>query len=84
MAPLADFKDLAEDPHLQSCNVLTTLNDRELGTLRMPRVLPHLSRTPGRIVFAGLPMGAHNDEICRARLGLSEMEINALQAEGLI
>jgi formyl-CoA transferase len=84
VAPVADFKDLAEDPHLVAREVLTTLDDLELDTLRMPRVLPQLSDTPGRIDYAGLPMGACNDEIYRERLGLSEAEIAALKTEGVI
>jgi formyl-CoA transferase len=84
VAPVADFKDLAEDPHLIAREVLTTLDDPELGTLRMPRVLPQLSDTPGRIAFAGLPMGSHNEEIYGERLGLTVQEIAALKSEGVI
>jgi crotonobetainyl-CoA:carnitine CoA-transferase CaiB-like acyl-CoA transferase len=84
VAPVSDFKDLAEDPHLVAREVLTTLDDPELGTLRMPRVLPQLSDTPGRIAFAGLPMGSHNAEIYGERLGLSAQEIAALKSDGVI
>ena len=84
VAPVADFKDLAEDPHLISRKVLTTIDDPELGKLRMPDVLPRMSDTPGRIEYAGLPMGAYNEEIYCGRLGLSKDELAALKAEGVI
>ena len=84
IAPVADFKDLAEDPHLIARKTLVAIDDPELGTLRMPDVLPKLSDTPGRIRHAGLPMGAHNKEIYRERLGLSEREMEALKVEGII
>lgn len=84
VAPVADFKQLAEDPHLVARRTLTTIEDPELGTLRMPDVLPKLSETPGRIRFAGLPMGVHNREIYLERLGLSEAELASLQADGVI
>jgi formyl-CoA transferase len=84
VAPVADFKDLAEDPHLQARHTLTTIDDPELGTLRMPDVLPKLSDTPGRIRFAGLPMGVHNREVYRDQLGLSDDELAALKADGVI
>jgi formyl-CoA transferase len=84
VAPVADFKDLAEDPHLAARRTLVSIEDSDLGTLRMPDVLPKLSETPGRIRFAGLPMGVHNTEIYQQRLGLSDAELAALQAEGVI
>lgn len=84
IAPVADFKDLAEDPHLRARKVLVELDDPDLGKLRMPDVLPRLSDTPGKIRHTGLPMGEHNMEIYRERLGLSERELEALKAEGVV
>ena len=84
VAPVSDFKDLAEDPHLISRQVLTEIDDPELGKLRMPRVLPLLSDTPGRIAHGGLAMGSHNAEIYAGRLGLSDGELAVLKAEGVI
>ena len=84
VAPVADFKQLAEDPHLVARRTLVAIDDPELGKLRMPDVLPKLSETPGRIRFAGLPMGMHNQEIYRGRLGLTQAEFDELKAEGII
>jgi crotonobetainyl-CoA:carnitine CoA-transferase CaiB-like acyl-CoA transferase len=84
VAPVADFKDLAEDPHMIARKALATIEDPELGTLRMPDVQPRLSETPGRIRHAGLPMGVHNDEVYRGRLGLTDAEMTRLKAEGVI
>lgn len=84
VAPVADFKDLAEDPHLAARKALAIIDDPELGTLRMPDVQPRLSETPGRIRHAGLAMGAHNREIYQDRLGLTEAELAVLHAEGVI
>jgi len=84
VAPVADFKDLAEDPHLLARKTLVAIDDPELGTLRMPDVLPKLSETPGRIRYAGLPMGVHNKAIYQERLGLTDAELEKLKAEGVI
>jgi formyl-CoA transferase len=84
VAPVADFKDLADDPHLKARHTLVAIDDPELGTLRMPDVLPKLSETPGKIRFAGLPMGVHNKEIYQERLGLSDAELAAFEADGVI
>ncbi len=84
VAPVADFRDLAEDPHMIARKALATTEDPELGTLRMPDVMPRLSETPGRIRYAGLPMGAYNREIYQERLGLTEAELKEFQAAGII
>lgn len=84
VAPVADFKDLAEDPHLIARKALATIDDPELGTLRMPDVLPRLSETPGKIRHAGLPIGVYNREIYQGRLGLTDAEMEKLKAEGVI
>lgn len=84
VAPVADFKDLAEDPHLIARKALVTIEDPDLGKLRMPDVLPRLSETPGKIRYAGLPMGVHNQEIYQERLGLTEAQMAKLKAEGVI
>jgi formyl-CoA transferase len=82
--PIYDFKDLAEDPHMIDRKVLKTLDDPDLGTIRMPDVLPRLSETPGRILHTGLDMGVHNKEIYIDRLGLSVTEFNQLKTDGVI
>ena len=84
VAPVCDFKDLAEDPQLIARKALAKIEDPELGTLRMPDVQPRLSETPGRIRYAGLPMGVYNKEIYQERLGLTEAEMKKLQDEGVI
>ena len=84
VAPIADFKDLAEDPHLLARKTLTAIEDPELGVLRMPDVLPKLSDTPGKIRHTGLPMGKYNEEIYRDLLGLSERELESLKADGVV
>ena len=84
IVPVADFKDLAEDPHMIARGALAHLQDPELGSLRMPDVQPRLAGTPGRIKYAGLPMGACNNEIYQGRLGLTAAEMQALKAEGVI
>jgi formyl-CoA transferase len=83
-APIADFKDLAEDPHMIARGALTEIDDPELGKLRMPTVQPRLSETPGRIEYAGLPMGVHNREIYIERLGMAEGEFERLQGAGVV
>ena len=82
--PVADMADLSVDPHLEARGAITTVEDDELGALRMPAVLPRLSGTPGRISHAGRPRGSGNDAVFGDLLGLTEDEQQSLRDEGII
>lgn len=84
VAPVADFADLATDPHLAARGTIATVDDPELGLVRMPGVQPRLSETPGRIAFAGPRLGEYNREIYQGRLGLSDADLDELRAQGVI
>ena len=56
----------------------------EQGFVRMHRVIPLLSETPGEIRHPGPALGADNDAIYRDELGLSDEELQELRAEGII
>jgi crotonobetainyl-CoA:carnitine CoA-transferase CaiB-like acyl-CoA transferase len=83
-APVFDISDLMADPHMAARNAIQTIEDSELGSVRMPAVFPLLSRTPGKITTTGPRLGAHNDEIYRGILGLSETELARLKSDGVI
>lgn len=76
--------DIATDPHFKARDNLATIEDGELGPITMPAVVPRLEGTPGRIAFAGPPLGAHNDEIYKGLLGKSDAELEALRKERVI
>ena len=50
----------------------------------MQGVYPRLSDTPGRIQRGAPRLGEHNREIYGALLGLTDIEIDALAADGII
>ncbi|HJR19471.1 MAG TPA: CoA transferase [Actinomycetota bacterium] len=83
VAPIYDARQIFDDPQYQARGSIATVEDDELGTLRMQDVTPRLSRTPGRIRHAGLPLGAANGEVYGA-LGISPEELAALKAERVI
>lgn len=84
VAPIWHVGDLVEDPHLAARRAITTVEDPELGPIRMPAVQPRLSETPGRIRHAGPPMGAHNLEIYGELLELSPAEMADLKEQAII
>jgi crotonobetainyl-CoA:carnitine CoA-transferase CaiB-like acyl-CoA transferase len=84
VAPIYDVKDIFEDPQYQALDSITTVDDEELGPLRMQNVLFRMSETPGRVRWAGQPLGAANAEIYRELLGYDGQRLAELQQEGVI
>lgn len=83
VAPIQDVRDVMEDPQYQALDTITTVDDPELGPLRMQNVLFRLSATPGAIRWTGRPHGADTDPVL-AELGLSEAELTALREAGAL
>ncbi|MFE9922896.1 CaiB/BaiF CoA transferase family protein [Streptomyces sp. NPDC005774] len=83
VAPVQDVRDVMTDPQYQALNTITTVDDPELGPLRMQNVLFRLSHTPGAIRWAGRPHGADTHEVL-TELGLTPAELTALRAEGAL
>jgi formyl-CoA transferase len=50
----------------------------------MPGLQPHLSETPGRVGKFSLGLGEHNEEVYQGLLGMSQAELAALKADGVI
>ncbi|WP_308268621.1 CaiB/BaiF CoA transferase family protein [Yinghuangia soli] len=84
VAPVYDIRDVFADPQYQALDSITTVDDDELGPLRMQNVLVRMSRTPGSIRWAGPPAAAHNAEVYGTRLGLTEDDLAGLRAKGVI
>jgi crotonobetainyl-CoA:carnitine CoA-transferase CaiB-like acyl-CoA transferase len=83
-APVYDIADIMEDPHFKARHTFVDLPDPELGTATMSAPTPRLSDTPGTIRWVGPPLGAHNREVYAGELGLSDAEIERLEADGVI
>ncbi|MGW3135331.1 CaiB/BaiF CoA transferase family protein [Streptomyces sp. NPDC001139] len=83
VAPIQDVRDVLTDPQYQALDTVTTLDDPDLGPLRMQNVLFRLSDTPGAIRWAGRAHGADTTEVL-AELGLTEAELAALREEGAV
>ncbi|MFJ8196121.1 CaiB/BaiF CoA transferase family protein [Streptomyces sp. NPDC096152] len=83
IAPVQDIRDVMADPQYRALGTLTTVEDPELGRLRMQNVLFRLSATPGAIRWAGRPHGADTEAVL-TELGLTARELAALRAEGAL
>jgi crotonobetainyl-CoA:carnitine CoA-transferase CaiB-like acyl-CoA transferase len=83
IAPVQDVRDVMADPQYQALDTVTTVDDPELGPLRMQNVLFRLSATPGTIRWAGRPHGADTEAVL-TELGLTPADLHALREEGAL
>lgn len=83
IAPVYDIREVMADPQYRALDTLTTVDDPELGPLRMQNVLFRLSETPGAIRWAGRPHGADTEAVL-TELGLSGPQITALRKAGAL
>ncbi len=81
IAPVYDVADLMADPQVQARDAITTVEDPELGPVRMQNLLFRMSATPGAIRFTGRRLGADTDAILGDELGL---DVAALRERGIV
>ncbi|MFI1729585.1 CaiB/BaiF CoA transferase family protein [Streptomyces acidicola] len=83
VAPIQDVRDVMRDPQYEALDTITTVDDPELGPLRMQNILFRLSSTPGAIRWAGRPHGADTEAVL-TELGLTDTDLADLRAEGAL
>jgi crotonobetainyl-CoA:carnitine CoA-transferase CaiB-like acyl-CoA transferase len=83
VAPVQDVRDVMTDPQYAALDTITTLDDPDLGPLRMQNVLFRLSATPGAIRWTGRPHGADTEAVLTG-LGLTPAELTTLREEGAV
>jgi len=82
-APVYDAAQYASDPQVQAREAITTVDDPDLGPIRMQNVLFALSSSPGAIRHTGRDLGADTDEILK-EAGMSAERIDGLRAKGVL
>jgi crotonobetainyl-CoA:carnitine CoA-transferase CaiB-like acyl-CoA transferase len=63
IAPIYDIEQFIDDPQVRSRGSVASIEDPDLGRVRMQGVFPLLSRTPGTIRHAGPRLGEHTAEV---------------------
>ncbi|HEY7201387.1 MAG TPA: CoA transferase, partial [Candidatus Dormibacteraeota bacterium] len=84
IAPIYDAAHVLEDPQFQALESLVTLEDEDLGPLRIQNVLFRMLETPGRVRFGGRRLGQDTRRVLAERLGLTEARLDELEARGVI
>jgi crotonobetainyl-CoA:carnitine CoA-transferase CaiB-like acyl-CoA transferase len=81
--PIYNVEDMVNDEHFQARGLFESVEiDGE--PLKIPALVPKLSRTPGATRWPGGELGRENQEILGGLLGLSEQQLEQLRADAVI
>jgi formyl-CoA transferase len=72
--------DMLRDPVYAARQDVVQIADPDLGAVRMPAVLPHLRRSPGRVWRSAPGLGQDNEPVLREWLGLDDADVEGLTA----
>jgi crotonobetainyl-CoA:carnitine CoA-transferase CaiB-like acyl-CoA transferase len=84
VAPIYDIAQIMKDPQFAALDSIITIDDPELGPVKMQNVMFRLSETPGHVRWAGRSKGHDNAEVYGKLLGLDDESLQALAAKGVI
>lgn len=83
VAPIYTAEDVLADPQFAALGSVVTVEDAELGPIRMQNVPFRLSDTPGAVRTTGPRLGEHTAEIL-ARYGVDTAELARLRESGAL
>jgi crotonobetainyl-CoA:carnitine CoA-transferase CaiB-like acyl-CoA transferase len=83
IAPIYDARDLLADPQLAAIDAIVSIDDNELGPIKMTNMISRLSDTPGGIERTGAAHGADTAEVL-AELGIDAAELERLRDAGVV
>jgi crotonobetainyl-CoA:carnitine CoA-transferase CaiB-like acyl-CoA transferase len=81
VGPVYDVRGVLADPQYEAIGTFATVDDEELGPIKMQNVLFRMSHSPGAIRWAGRPHGADTDAVL-GELGYGDAEIAELRNRG--
>jgi crotonobetainyl-CoA:carnitine CoA-transferase CaiB-like acyl-CoA transferase len=84
LAPIYDVEQLMNDPHVIARETITTVEDEDLGPMKMQNLMFRMLRTPGSIRFPGRRLGQDNEQFYRESLGLTDEYVAALRDKGVL
>ena len=81
--PIFNVEDMMNDPHFNARGLFESV-EIDGKPLKIPALLPRLSRTPGSTRWPGGDLGSANREILEELLGLNEQQMSELRASSVI
>ena len=76
--------DIFADPHMAARGDLVSVDDPVIGPVRQQAPFPRLARHPASVPAGAPRLGEHNREVWCDLVGLSEDELAALAARGVV
>lgn len=83
VAPVYKPSELLSDPQVNAIEMVTTVEDDELGPVRMQNVMWRMGGSPGRIRHTGRRHGADTDDVL-SELGCTADEIEAMRRDSVV
>jgi len=83
ITPIYNIEDIMRDPQFKALNSVISIEDPELGPIKMQNVLFRLSETPGEVRWSGPRLGEHNEEVY-GELGIDEKRLEELAEKGVV
>lgn len=81
--PIYSIEDIFADPQYKARDMILDVAHPEFGQLKVPGIVPKLSKTPGSVKWLGPKLGEHNVEVLKG-IGLSEQQIQRMAEKGVI
>ncbi|SHH05622.1 CaiB/BaiF CoA transferase family protein [Pollutimonas bauzanensis] len=81
---LYNIADIFQEEQYEARQAIVSVEDGRAGALKVPGIVPKLSRTPGRVESLGPALGAHNFAVYQEAMGISAQEVARLIDEGVI
>lgn len=76
--------DIVADPHYAARDSIATVHTPRAGAVKMPAVIPKLSRTPAGAIRPAPALGEHNKEVLVEMLGLTQAQFDELAERHVI
>lgn len=83
VAPVYDVRGIMNDPQYAALGTVQTVEDSDLGPVKMQNVLFRLSGTPGSIRWTGREHGQNTDDVLE-HIGVTPEQVAQLRERGIV
>jgi crotonobetainyl-CoA:carnitine CoA-transferase CaiB-like acyl-CoA transferase len=83
IGPVYDAEEILMDTQVQALEMITTVDDEDLGSMKMHNVLWRMSKTPGSIRWTGRALGADSDAVL-GEIGIDGQRMADLREAGVV